>query len=76
MPSARELAEKPFSLNTVLHLDGAPRYFQDNGFPLIDSRQYFQHRRFRVDVTARKLDEEKIRHMNSELERRVSGTDG
>ena len=72
---ARAVAEKkPFSLEyRVLHRDGAPRYFQDNGFPLIDSEGNISSiLGFRVDVTARKLDEEKIRHMNSELERRVS----
>lgn len=72
---ARAVAEKkPFSLEyRVLHRDGTPRYFQDNGYPLIDSEGNISSIvGFRVDVTARKHDEEKIRHMNSELERRVS----
>ena len=71
---ARAVAEKkPFSLGyRVLHRDGTPRYFQDEGYPLIDSEGNISSIvGFRVDVTARKRDEEKIRQMNSELERRV-----
>jgi hypothetical protein len=72
---ARAVADKkPFSLEyRVLRRDGTTRYFQDNGYPLIDSEGNVSNLvGFRVDVTARKHDEEKIRHMNSELERRVS----
>jgi hypothetical protein len=71
---ARAVAQKkPFSLEyRVLHRDGAPRFFQDDGYPLIDSEGNISSIvGFRVDVTARKRDEEKIRQMNSELERRV-----
>ena len=66
-------SKKPFSLEyRVLHRDGAPRYLQDNGYPLIDpSGEITSIVGFRVDVTARKRDEERIRQMNSELERRV-----
>jgi PAS domain S-box-containing protein len=72
---ARAVASKtPFSLEyRVLHRDGSHRYFKDNGYPLINSEGAISSIvGFRVDITARKSDEEKIRQMNSELERRVS----
>lgn len=71
---ARAVASKsPFSLEyRVLHRDGIPLCFQDNGYPLIDSEGDISSIvGFRVDITARKRDEEQIRQMNSELERRV-----
>jgi PAS domain S-box-containing protein len=66
-------SKKPFSLEyRVLHRDGSPRHFQDNGYPLIDSEGKISSIvGFRMDVTARKRDEEKIRQMNNELEQRV-----
>jgi PAS domain S-box-containing protein len=71
---ARAVADKkPFSLEyRVLHRDGTTRHFQDNGYPLMDSEGNISSMvGFRMDVTARKRDEEKIRQMNGELERRV-----
>jgi len=72
---ARAVASKtPFNLEyRVLHRDGSHRCFQDNGYPLVNSDGAISSIvGFRVDITARKGDEEKIRQMNSELERRVS----
>jgi hypothetical protein len=67
-------SRKPFNLEyRVLHRDGSHLYYQDNGYPLIDSQGAISSIvGFRVDITARKRDEEKIRQMNGELERRVS----
>jgi hypothetical protein len=67
-------SKRPFSLEyRVLHRDGSELYIQDNGYPLLDSEgNIFSIVGFRVDVTARRRDAEKIRQMNSELERRVS----
>ncbi|HWD94516.1 MAG TPA: PAS domain-containing protein [Verrucomicrobiae bacterium] len=66
-------SKKPFSLEyRVLHRDGSHLCIQDNGYPLIDSEGNISSVvGFRVDITARKRDEEKIRQMNSELEARV-----
>jgi PAS domain S-box-containing protein len=66
-------SKKPFNLEyRVLHRDGSHLYIQDNGYPLIDSQGNISSIvGFRVDITERKRDEEKIRQMNSELERRV-----
>jgi PAS domain S-box-containing protein len=72
---ARVVASRaPFSLEyRVLHRDGSYLYFQDNGYPLISQEGNLSSIvGFRMDVTKRKLDEEKIRQMNSELEQRVS----
>ena len=72
--SARAVAMKqPLSLEyRVTHRDGTIRYLQDNGFPLTDSTgKVTSVVGFRVDITARKRDEERIRQMNVELERRV-----
>jgi PAS domain S-box-containing protein len=56
----------------VIHRDGEVRYLQDNGYPLTDSAgKITSVVGFRVDITARKRDEERIRQMNTELERRV-----
>ncbi len=56
----------------VIHRDGAIRHLQDNGYPLIDSTgKITSVVGFRVDITARKRDEERIIQMNAELERRV-----
>ena len=56
----------------VIHRDGEVRYLQDNGYPLMDSAgKVTSVVGFRVDVTERKRDEERIRQMNVELERRV-----
>jgi PAS domain S-box-containing protein len=65
--------KKPLSIEyRVLHRDGTPRHLQDNGYPLIDSSGNITRVvGFRVDITGRKRDEERIRQMNSELERRV-----
>jgi PAS domain S-box-containing protein len=65
--------KQPLSLEyRVLHRDGTIRHLQDNGYPLIDSAGKISSVvGFRVDITSRKRDEERIRHMNSELERRV-----
>ena len=65
--------KKPLSLEyRVVHRDGNVRYLQDNGYPLIDSEgKVTSVVGFRMDITARKRDEERIRQMNSELERRV-----
>ena len=71
---ARAAASKgPFNLEyRILHRDGTIRHLQDNGYPLIDAAgNVTSVVGFRVDVTARKLDEERIRQMNTELERRV-----
>jgi len=71
---ARAVAsQKPFSLEyRVRHRDGSQVFFQDNGYPLINpDGQISSIVGFRMDITARKHDEEKIRHMNTELERRV-----
>jgi hypothetical protein len=71
---ARSVAVKgPFNLEyRILHRDGAIRHLQDNGYPLIDAvGNVTSVVGFRVDVTARKRDEERIRQMNAELERRV-----
>jgi PAS domain S-box-containing protein len=64
---------QPFKLEyRVFHRNGSELFFQDNGFPLISQDgQIHSVVGFRVDITARKRDEEKIRQMNSELERRV-----
>jgi PAS domain S-box-containing protein len=66
--------QKPFSLEyRVRHRDGSWRHFQDNGHPLLNSEGKISSIvGFRTDITARKRDEEKIRQMNSDLERRVS----
>lgn len=57
----------------VLHRDGSERHVQDNGYPLMDAKgELSSFVGFRMDITARKHDEEKIRLMNSELEQRVS----
>jgi len=66
--------QKPFNLEyRVRHRDGSWRHFQDNGHPLINAQGKISSIvGFRTDVTARKRDEEKIRQMNSDLERRVS----
>lgn len=63
----------PLSLEyRVIHRDGEIRYLQDNGYPLLDSAgKVTSVVGFRVDITARKRDEERIRQMNAELERRV-----
>jgi PAS domain S-box-containing protein len=56
----------------VIHRDGEVRYLQDNGYPLTDSSgKVTSVVGFRVDITARRRDEERIRQMNVELERRV-----
>jgi PAS domain S-box-containing protein len=71
---AKVVATKtPFSLEyRVTHRDGTQLYIQDNGYPLLDAQGNVSGVvGFRMDVTARKRDEEKIRQMNSELERRV-----
>lgn len=71
---ARAVALKgPFNLEyRVRHRDGTIRYLQDNGYPLIDaSGKVTSLVGFRVDVSARKCDEERVRQMNAELERRV-----
>ena len=71
---ARTLAIKgPFNLEyRILHRDGTIRYLQDNGFPLMDAAgNVMSVVGFRVDVTERRHDEERIRQMNVELERRV-----
>jgi PAS domain S-box-containing protein len=71
---ARAVASKrPLNLEyRVVHRDGSIRYLQDSGFPLIDSDgKITSIVGFRIDVTARKRDEERIRQMNTELERRV-----
>jgi PAS domain S-box-containing protein len=66
-------SKRPFKLEyRVLHRDGGELVFQDNGFPLIHPAGHITSIvGFRMDVTARKRDEERIRQMNSELERRV-----
>src|SRR6185437_6187272 len=66
--------QKPFNLEyRVRHRDGSWRYFHDHGHPLINSRGKISSVvGFCTDITARKQDEEKIRQMNSDLERRVS----
>ncbi len=66
-------SKKPLSLEyRVVHRDGMVRYLQDNGYPLIDSEgKVSSVVGFRMDITSRKRDEERIRQMNSELERRV-----
>lgn len=66
--------QKPFKLEyRVRHRNGAELFFQDNGYPLTDSEgQISSVVGFRMDVTARKRDEEQIREMNNELERRVT----
>ena len=72
---ARAVASKgPFSLEyRILHRDGTIRNLQDNGYPLIDAvGNVSSVVGFRVDVTERKRDEERIRQMNAELERRVA----
>lgn len=65
--------QTPFRLEyRVLHRDGNYLYFQDDGYPLSDPRGTMTSVvGFRVDLTARKLAEEKIRGMNVELEKRV-----
>jgi PAS domain S-box-containing protein len=65
--------KQPFNLEyRVRHRDGNVRYLQDNGYPLFDSAGTIASVvGFRVDVTERKRDEERIRQMNNELERRV-----
>ena len=71
---ARAVATKtPLDLEyRVLHRDGSTRYVQDNGYPLIDADgRISSFVGFVVDVTDRKRDEERIRQMNGELERRV-----
>ena len=67
-------SQKPFNLEyRVLHRDGDYLCFQDNGYPLINSEAKVSNIvGFRMDISARKRDEEKIRQMNSELERRVT----
>jgi len=70
----RAVAQKgPFNLEyRILHQDGTVRHLQDNGYPLIDAAGNVTNVvGFRVDVTERKRDEERIRQMNNELERRV-----
>jgi PAS domain S-box-containing protein len=64
----------PFNLEyRILHRDGTVRHLQDNGYPLIDAAGNVTSLvGFRVDVTERKRNEERIRQMNVELERRVS----
>jgi PAS domain S-box-containing protein len=66
-------SKKPLSLEyRVVHRDGLVRYVQDNGYPLIDSEgKVSSVVGFRMDITSRKRDEERIRQMNGELERRV-----
>ena len=66
--------QKPFNLEyRVRHRDGSLRHFLDKGHPLINSKGKISSIvGFRTDITARKRDEEKIRQMNSDLERRVS----
>jgi PAS domain S-box-containing protein len=66
-------SKRPFKLEyRVLHRDGGELVFQDNGYPLIHPMGHITSIvGFRVDITARKRDEEKIRQMNSELEQRV-----
>jgi len=63
----------PFNLEyRILHRDGSVRHLQDNGYPLIDGTGNVTSMvGFRVDVTERKRNEERIRQMNAELERRV-----
>lgn len=65
--------QKPFKLEyRVRHRNGTELFFQDNGYPLTNSDgQISSVVGFRMDITARKRDEEKIREMNNELERRV-----
>jgi len=67
-------AKKPFKLEyRVRHRNGAELFFQDNGYPLINSEgQISSVVGFRMDITARKRDEAQIREMNNELERRVT----
>lgn len=71
---ARVLASQtPFKLEyRVFHRNGTELFFQDNGYPLINADGWISNIvGFRVDITRRKRDEEQIRQMNSELERRV-----
>jgi PAS domain S-box-containing protein len=71
---ARAVASKgPFHLEyRILQRDGTIRHLEDNGYPLIDAAgNVTSVVGFRFDVTARKRDEERIRQMNVELERRV-----
>jgi PAS domain S-box-containing protein len=71
---ARAVASKePFNLEyRIRHRDGTMRHLQDNGYPLIDAAGNITSVvGFRMDVTERKHAEERIRHMNSELEHRV-----
>lgn len=65
---------RPFKLEyRVRHRNGAELFFQDNGYPLINAEGKISSVvGFRMDITARKRDEEKIREMNNELERRVT----
>lgn len=66
-------SKRPFKLEyRVLNRVGDELVFQDNGYPLIHPAGHISSIvGFRMDITARKRDEEKIRQMNSELERRV-----
>lgn len=66
--------QKPFKLEyRVRHRNGTELFFQDNGYPLLDSKgQISSVVGFRMDVTARKRDEEQIRELNYDLERRVT----
>jgi PAS domain S-box-containing protein len=66
--------KKPFKLEyRVRRRDGAELYFQDNGYPLINTEgQISSVVGFRMDITGRKRDEEKIRELNYDLERRVT----
>jgi PAS domain S-box-containing protein len=66
-------SRRPFKLEyRVLHRDGGELVFQDNGYPVIHPAGHITSIvGFRMDVTARKRDEERIRLMNGELERRV-----
>lgn len=66
--------QRPFKLEyRVRHRNGSELVFQDNGYPLINSEGRISSIvGFRVDITARKRDEEKIRQMHNELEQRVT----
>lgn len=66
-------SKRPFKLEyRVLNRVGDELLFQDNGYPLIHPAGHIASIvGFRMDITARKRDEEKIRQMNSELEKRV-----
>ena len=66
--------QKPFKLEyRVRHRNGDELFFQDNGYPLINSEgKITSIVGFRMDITARKRDEAEIRQLNNELESRVT----